>query len=72
MQVVNFLFDKYFNETEKIILPRRFIDGNDIMAALKIPPGQKVGEILEAVAMAQVEGKIKNRQEALFYITKKA
>ncbi|MDR0645749.1 MAG: HD domain-containing protein [Elusimicrobiota bacterium] len=68
MQVVNFLFDKYFNDTEKVVLPRRFIDGNDIMSVLKIPSGKKVGEILEAAAVAQVEGKIADREQALAWL----
>jgi poly(A) polymerase len=45
MQVVNFLFNKYFYESEKIILPRRLIDGRDVMHMLKIAPSPKVGQL---------------------------
>ena len=70
MQVVNFLLGKYFNEAKKIILPRKLIDGKDIMAVLKIPSGRKVGEILEHLTLVQIEGKVQDRQEALSYLLK--
>jgi poly(A) polymerase len=70
MQVVNFLLGKYFNEAKKIILPRKLIDGKDIMAVLKIPSGRKVGEILEHLTLVQIEGKVQDRQEALAYLLK--
>jgi poly(A) polymerase len=70
MQVLNFLFNKYFNESKKIILPQRLIDGKDIMQTLGIAPGPRVGQILEAVTLAQVESKIKTRRDALDYIRK--
>jgi poly(A) polymerase len=68
MQVVNFLFRKYFTGGKKIILPQRLIDGKDVMDALKIAPGPRVGKILENVTLAQVEGKVKTRQDAIAYI----
>ncbi|MDR0953215.1 MAG: HD domain-containing protein [Elusimicrobiota bacterium] len=70
LQVLNFLFNKYFNETKKIILPRGLIDGRDIMATLKIPPSPKVGEILEQAIFAQIEGKIDSKTSALEWLLK--
>jgi hypothetical protein len=35
------------------------------MKALKIPPGPRVGELLERVREAQAEGEIRSRDEAL-------
>jgi len=69
MQVVNFLFNKYFYESEKIILPRRLIDGRDVMHMLKIAPSPKVGQILERVSLEQVEGRLKNREDALAFLS---
>ena len=68
MQVVNFLLGKYFNETKKLVLPRRLIDGRDIISLLKIQPGPKIGIVLEAAVLAQVEGKIKTREQALAWL----
>lgn len=68
MQMVNLLFHKYFNEAKRIILPRRYITGKDVMDVLKMAPGPKVGEILEHVSIAQVEGLVNNKDEAVLYL----
>ena len=41
------------------------IDGNDVMKALKLSPGPKVGEILETLFNEVVENKIENDRESL-------
>ena len=69
LQMLNFLFNKYFRETQKIILPEKLLDGKDIMRNLKLPSGRIIGIILEHLAEAQVEGKFTNRDEALAYLT---
>ena len=38
------------------------------MDALSLPPSPKIGEILEAVAVAQVEGKVLSKEDALAFI----
>ena len=45
--------------------PVRLIDGNDIMREMGIPPGPKVGEMLEMVREAHSSGCISTRDEAL-------
>jgi poly(A) polymerase len=52
-----------FNEKE-IVNPPSLITGHDVMA-LGYPPGPKVGQILNFIHEKQVEGKVKNREEAL-------
>ena len=69
MQLVNLLFKKYF-DTPKKINPTRLIDGRDVMQTLQIAPSARVGEILEAVALAQVEGQVTDRAGALIFIQK--
>ncbi len=39
------------------------VDGNDVMEILKIKPGRKIGEVLNAIFDEVVEGKIKNERE---------
>ena len=70
LQMLNFLFNKYFTERQKIILPQKLIDGKDIMNTLKLPSGKIIGIILEHLAETQVEGKINTKEEALVYLTK--
>lgn len=69
MQMLNFLFGKYFNEEKRFTAPVRLIDGRDIMKVLKIVPGPKVGEIMEQVVLEQVEGNIKTREDALRFLS---
>ena len=40
------------------------------MKALKIPPGPRIGELLERVREAQAEGEIKDRDGALALISR--
>jgi len=47
-----------------IIHPQPFITGHDVMA-LGYLPGPRVGQILNIIHQKQVEGEIKNREEAL-------
>ena len=68
LQMLNLLFTKYFKESQKIILPKKLLDGKDIMHNLKLPSGRIIGIILEYLAEAQVEGKFTNRDEALTYL----
>jgi len=47
-----------------IVHPPPLINGHDVMA-LGYPPGPKVGQILDFIHQKQIEGEIKNREEAL-------
>ena len=67
MQVLSLLFKKYFDSPKKI-KPSKLLDGRDVMEALALSPSPKVGEILEAVALAQVEGKVTDRAGALAFV----
>lgn len=69
MQVLHLLFKKYF-ETPKKIKPTRLLDGRDVMQVLQISPSPRVGEILEAVSLAQVEGQVTDKDSALAFIRK--
>jgi hypothetical protein len=44
------------------------IKGDDVMAALGIQPGPKVGRLLAKVEEARAEGHLSNRQEAIDFI----
>ena len=68
MQMLNFLFSKYFNEAKRFVAPPKIVDGKDIMEVLGIAPGPRVGRILETLTLAQVEGRINGRDEALTFL----
>ena len=67
MQVLSLLLKKYFEHPQKI-QPARLITGVDVMQVLSLPPSPKIGEILEAVCVAQVEGKVTDRADALAFL----
>lgn len=50
--------------------PKPIISGIDVMKALNIPAGPKVGEILDLLREEQLSGKIKTRQQALEFLKK--
>ena len=50
--------------------PKPIISGVDVMKALSIPAGPKVGEVLELLREEQLSGKIKTREQALEFLKK--
>lgn len=59
-------FIKHVQESTPLtqIKPERLVDGNDLIAK-GLKPGKEFREILEAIADAQREGKVKTREEGL-------
>lgn len=49
--------------------PPRLLTGGEVQELLGIPAGPKVGEALTAVRQAQVEGRIRTREEAVALVT---
>jgi putative nucleotidyltransferase with HDIG domain len=60
---------KLFNEKD-IVHPLPFITGHDVMA-LGYSTGPRIGQILNFIRRKQVEGEIKNREEALRVLREK-
>jgi poly(A) polymerase len=60
---------KLFDEKD-IVHPPPFITGHDVMA-LGYSPGPRIGQILDAIRQKQVEGEIKNREEAIRILREK-
>ncbi len=56
--------------TERNRLPPPLLDGDEIMKTLKLKPGPKVGEVIEKLRNAQLEGQINSVDEALKSIKK--
>lgn len=61
------LLKRYYRIQEEV-RPKKLVDGNDVMKILKLEPSPKIGQILEEVELLQMQGKLKNRKEALQYI----
>jgi poly(A) polymerase len=67
MDNYEFLLQKREEFANEPIIPPPLVRGDDLIA-LGMKPGPKFGEILEAVETRQLEGALKDRQEALDWI----
>lgn len=65
LQVVQTLYQNFFEEYEETIQPRPYLNGLEIMALLAIPPGPEVGRLLRLLEEAQAAGEIGSREEAV-------
>lgn len=67
LQVLALLLKKFYKHPH-VVKPSRVITGRDIMDKFSLPSGPQIGELLEAVAVAQVEGKVQDKKEALAFL----
>ncbi len=63
-EVVARTLEMYYQEPEKFLIPH-LIDGDELMQATGLSPGREVGIFLDKIRAAQVDGKIRTREEAL-------
>jgi tRNA nucleotidyltransferase (CCA-adding enzyme) len=57
--------ERWLNPHDAIAYPVPLLTGDDLRYELGIAPSPKLGELLETVKLAQVEGQIKTRSEAI-------
>ena len=69
LQLVSLLLRRYFDQ-DRAPVPVRLLDGGEVMKALKLPPGPKIGDILERLREAQAEGKVSDRAQALAFVAR--
>ncbi len=62
------LIDRYLNPADPVAHPQALLSGRDLIQTLALKPGPQIGELLEAIQMAQAQGLITNRQEALAWV----
>ncbi len=55
---------------DRKVISKEFVTGHDVMATLSIKPGERVGKILRAVALAQLDKKVGDRRSAMAFIKK--
>ncbi|MFP3939694.1 MAG: hypothetical protein ACLF0P_05255 [Thermoanaerobaculia bacterium] len=54
----------YRREGEAIVSPPRLLDGREVGEILGVPPGPAIGRALRELEWAQVEGRVRSREEA--------
>jgi poly(A) polymerase len=52
-------------QEQVVVEPPKLVDGDDLMSALGIPPGPRLGELLELVREAQAAGDVATRDDAI-------
>src|SRR4030088_1755490 len=67
MNNYEFLLEKKGEFATEPIIPPPLVSGDDLIA-LGLKPGPRFGEILEAVETRQLEGTLKDREEALDWL----
>lgn len=59
------LLEAWWERPDELVNPPRLLTGSDLIKDLKIAPGPVLGELLEGIRVAQVEGKVKSREDGL-------
>jgi tRNA nucleotidyltransferase (CCA-adding enzyme) len=62
------LVERYLNPQDAIAHPQPLITGKDLVQGLALRPGPQIGELLESLALAQAEGLVGDRDEALAWV----
>ncbi len=60
-ELIRYYYDEYY---PKVNTPE-LLKGRDLMAFLQMKPGPKMGKLLKEIRESQLEGKLRNRQDAL-------
>lgn len=56
---------RYLDPNDRVAHPSPLITGNDLIKSLNLKPSPQLGKLLTEIQIAQAEGKISTRQEAL-------
>lgn len=67
LQVVSHLLSRLLRQPEKAS-PALLANGHDVMDLLKLPPGPRIGRLLESLREAQATGAVGTRAQALAFL----
>ncbi|HIK36980.1 MAG: CCA tRNA nucleotidyltransferase [Geminocystis sp.] len=67
-QLIVELMGRYLNPEDIIAHPKPILTGNEIMKKLKLSPGPLIGEMLTEAQIAYIEGKVKDKTNALQWL----
>jgi tRNA nucleotidyltransferase (CCA-adding enzyme) len=67
MKAIAPLVDRFLTPDDPVAHPVPPLTGRDLMTTLHLSPGPQIGKLLEAVQLAQAEGQIATRQEAIAF-----
>lgn len=67
LHTIRALLEAYWEKSEDVVSPPRFLNGNDLMQEFNLQPGQALGNLLAAIREAQGAGEVHDRAEALTF-----
>lgn len=67
LQACRMLLEAYWEKSDEVVSPVRYLSGNDLIKAFDLTPGPLVGRLLDAIREAQAAGEINDREEALLF-----
>lgn len=59
------LIERFLTPNDAIAHPKPLLSGRDLMRELNLPPSPQIGQLLEGIQLAQAEGSITTRDEAI-------
>jgi tRNA nucleotidyltransferase/poly(A) polymerase len=62
---VHLLLDAWFEKYNQLVSPPVMLDGNQLASLLELQPGPIIGQLLDMIREAQVEGRVHTPQEAI-------
>ncbi len=65
IQAIAPLLQRFLTPGDAIAHPQPPLTGRDLMAALQLPAGPKIGHLLQAIQLARAEGKISTPEDAI-------
>ena len=63
--LLTMLINRYMDQNDLVAHPQPLLSGNDLINQFNLNPSPLIKELLTEITIAQIEGKIKNIQEAL-------
>jgi tRNA nucleotidyltransferase (CCA-adding enzyme) len=64
---LHFCIDHYTDPLDRLAHPVPIINGSELMSSLSLPPSPLIGQLLAAIQLARVQGKIFTKAEALTF-----
>lgn len=68
--VIGRLLDRYYHARETVVFPPSLLNGNAVMELLQIPPGPRIGALLDALREQQAAGEVTTREEAVAFLAR--